>query len=412
MFFKQLRKTRIRFESRKILWVLSGPLVVFGLVKKMRPLSAIIEEEIRKSGRISFRRFVDLCLFHPKHGYYSSGKAGIGKKGDFYTAPSVHRSFGQTISRFITKASSLLDGEKIGIFEFGASGGRLAFDILEDLRERRPDVYARVEYLISEISPSANREAKETLKSHGDKVRWIKSPQEIVGENFQGIVIANEFLDSLPFHRLKFQNGKVKEVFLSLRDGKIEELLVEPETEEIKRFSNRYLGDYQEGEETEACPLAVSWLCEVEKILSRGFILTIDYGFLSPELYSPKRRKGTWRCFYRHELSSDPYSRVGEQDITADVNFSELITAGDSLGLVLVKYATQGQFLVDWGILEIFQKYEDPKYEEDRLAIKTLFMPEFMGSRFKVLLQSKGLSSKKLSDFYQDGPFRITPPAV
>ena len=96
----------------------------------MRTLFDIIKEEIRESGPISFRRFVELSLFHPQHGYYSSGKARIGKKGDFYTSPSVHRSFGETISRVLARASLLLEGEKFTIVEFGASNGQLAFDIL------------------------------------------------------------------------------------------------------------------------------------------------------------------------------------------------------------------------------------------------------------------------------------------
>ena len=109
----------------------------------MHTLLEIIKEEIRESGPISFRRFVELSLFHPGHGYYSSGKARIGKKGDFYTAPSVHRSFGETISRFLAEASLLLEGESFTVVEFGASGGQLALDILEDLSRNHPGLYSR-----------------------------------------------------------------------------------------------------------------------------------------------------------------------------------------------------------------------------------------------------------------------------
>ena len=141
--------------------------------------------------------------------------------------------------------------------------------------------------------------------------------------------------------------------------------------------------------------------------LQKGFVLSIDYGSLASELYSPEKPEGTWRCFYRHKLSSNPYIRVGEQDITADVNFSELMRVGDSLGLGTVKYTTQGQFLVDWGILEIFKTYDKPQNQRDRLAAKTLFMPEFMGRRFKILLQAKGFSAESISGFYKDQPLRM-----
>ncbi len=373
----------------------------------MRTLLEIIKEEIRESGPISFCRFMELCLFHPEHGYYSSGKARIGKKGDFYTAPSVHRSFGETISRFLAEASFLLQGENFTVVEFGASGGQLALDILEALSRNHPALYSKTDYVMSEASPTAVLAAKERLKEHRGRVRWIDDLREIGIGGFRGVVIANEFLDSLPFHRLKSAGGEIREVFLSLRDGEIEEVLRDPEAEGIYGFSKRYLEGYAQGEEAEACLLAGKWLAEVGKALKRGFVLSIDYGSLSTELYSAGRRKGTFRCFYRHELSSDPYTRIGEQDITADINFSELMRVGDTLGLAAVKYTTQGQFLVDWGILEIFKTYDKPENQGDRLAAKTLFMPEFMGRKFKVLLQSKGLSPEELAVLDKDQPLRI-----
>ena len=373
----------------------------------MRTLFDIIKEEIRESGPISFRRFVELSLFHPQHGYYSSGKARIGKKGDFYTAPSVHRSFGETISRFLAEASLLLEEEKFVVVEFGASGGQLALDILGVLRENHPDLYLKTNYIMSEVSPAAVQAAKEKLKGHDERVKWTDSPLKIIEDGFCGVVIANEFLDSLPFHRLKSDGGEIREVFLSLRDGKIEEVLRDPETEGIYEFSKRYLDEYVQGEEAEACLLAGRWLAEVGVALQKGFVLSVDYGSLAPELYSPEKRKGTYRCFYRHELSSNPYIRIGEQDITADVNFSELMRVGDAVDLSTVTYTTQGQFLVDWGILEIFKTYDKPQNQGDRLAAKTLFMPEFMGRRFKVLLQSKGFQPEELEVFCKYQPFRI-----
>ena len=374
----------------------------------MKILLDIIKDEIRESGPISFCRFVELSLFHPQRGYYSSGKARIGKKGDFYTAPSVHRSFGETISRFLAEASLLLEEEKFVVVEFGASGGQLALDILGSLRENHPDLYLKTDYVMSEISPAAIQAAKEKLQGHDERVRWTDSPLKIMEDGFCGVVITNEFLDSLPFHRLKSDRGEIREIFLSLRDGKIEEVLRDPETEGVYEFSKRYLDEYVQGEEAEACLLAAKWLAEVGTALQKGFVLSIDYGSLAPELYSPERRKGTYRCFYRHELSTDPYIRIGEQDITANVNFSELMRVGDSLDLGTVKYTTQGQFLIDWGILEIFKTYDKPQNQKDRLAAKTLFMPEFMGRRFKILLQAKGFSTGSLSGFYEDQPFRIT----
>lgn len=378
----------------------------------MRELSEIVKKEIREAGPISFRRFLELALFHPDCGYYFSGKAKIGKRGDFYTAPSVHSSFGETLCAFITRADSLLGERRLRVLEFGASSGRLAFDILEALRKKTPDIYDRTDYTMSEISPPAVREAKKNLEKHGDRVRWIEDLGEVEEGSFCGVVLANEFLDSFPFHRVRSSSGKIREIFLEFRDGKFREILRTPETEAVQEFADRYFREYEEGEEAEVRLLDAKWLRDVGRALRRGFVLMLDYGFLAPELYSVGRRKGTYRCFYRHELVTNPYVRVGEQDVTSDVNFSELMRVGETQGLRAVKYATQGQFLVDWGILDILERYSGPECQNDRLAIKTLLMPEFMGSRFKTLLLSKGFSEKELEGFYRDARIRITPRAL
>lgn len=380
--------------------------------EQMRTLSDIVKREIEDRGGISFRRFVELSLFHPRLGYYSSGRAAIGKGGDFYTAPSVHRSFGETLSRFADASRELLGEERLGILEFGASNAGLALDVLDALRRDRPDVYGGTDYAMVETSVPAVGEARRRLAEHGGRVRWVDDVRKIGPGGFRGVVIANEFLDSLPFHRLRHDGGGMKEVFLGTRGGEFEEILADIEDGDAREFSERYFGEYAEGEEAEARPLSAAWLGEVGSVLDKGFVLVVDYGFLAPELYSRGKRRGTFRCFYRHELCDDPYTRPGEQDITADVNFSELIRAGNALGLDVVRYATQGQFLADWGILDILEKYGAPENQADRLAVKTLIMPEFMGSRFKALVLAKGFSKEELSEFYTDAPIRITPKAL
>ncbi len=372
-------------------------------------LSEIIMKEIDGSGPISFCRFVELSLFHPKYGYYSSGKAEIGKKGDFYTAPSVHSSFGETLSRFAAAAAPLSGGKTFKIVEFGASGGHMAFDILQSLQRDHPGVYEKTCYVMSEVNTSAVSAAKRMLQPHKEKTEWVRDVRDLSEEGFSGVILANEFLDSLPFHRLRSDGVEIKEIFLSLDDdGRIEEVLRDPQSPDLQNFCSRYLDFSEKGREAEACLSAGKWLKRTTEALRRGFILSVDYGGLAPELYVPEKPTGTSRCFYRHEVSSDFYSAIGEKDITADVNFSELMRVGDAAGLSTVKYTTQGQFLVDWGILDILGRYDGPENQGDRLAAKTLFMPEFMGSKFKVLLQSKGFSSEEIEDFYTDGPFRIT----
>ena len=71
---------------------------------------------------------------------------------------------------------------------------------------------------------------------------------------------------------------------------------------------------------------AREWIGRIAASLKAGFHLAIDYGYLEREFYA--RPRGTLMCYWRHQVSEDPYVRIGEQDITAHVNFSDLIEAG------------------------------------------------------------------------------------
>ena len=123
--------------------------------------------------------------------------------------------------------------------------------------------------------------------------------------------------------------------------------------------------------------------------------------------------RGTYKCIHRHRINETPYINIGEQDITSHVDFSNLIRVGNSVGLNEIKYTTQGQFLIDWGILEMmenetnFPGITDFGEEKNLAAIKSLFLPGQMGHSFKVLLQKKNLDLVK-EDFYPESPLKIS----
>jgi SAM-dependent MidA family methyltransferase len=127
----------------------------------------------------------------------------------------------------------------------------------------------------------------------------------------------------------------------------------------------------------------------VADLLEKGFVITIDYGYPSRELYQDYRKRGTLMAYYRHQAQEDPYVRVGEQDLTAHVNFSALAHWGRKWGLDLLGFVPQNHFLLGLGILDLLS--QDDGGTEDRLKAKTLLLPGGMGEIFKVLIQSKGL---------------------
>ena len=378
----------------------------------MSALTEIIKNEIADKGPITFERFMELALYHPDYGYYTSGGVRIGKDRDYYTSPCVHPAFGETIARFLVKAAETLGGGVFTVVEPGAGRGLLASDILGSLRENAPELYSRMSYVLIERSPAVIREAEALLGEHGGRVRFTESLDSLGAESATGVVLSNELMDALPFRRARFEGGRLREILVTLEDGRLIETMDEqpvPEIEECFAWKD----DFVEGQEVEVNLGSAEYMKGIARVLKKGFALTIDYGYLREELLSPDRMKGTYKCIYRHTVSEEPYARIGEQDITAHVDFSLLTHAGEEAGLSEVRYTTQGQFLIDWGVLEILERESTAKKEEELRevkalsAIKSLFLPGSMGHSFRVLLQAKGIGSE-LEEFYPESPLTIS----
>ncbi len=369
----------------------------------MNKLKEIIKSAINEAGRITFAKFMELALYHPSYGYYTTGKSNIGKDGDFYTSPHVHRAFGSVIGNFIIKSFQLIDEDKLTIIELGAGKGFLALDILNHIKTQNKSYYERLNYYIVEKNNYSKNESEEKLGDHLDKVKWFSELTELENENISGVVISNELFDALPFHRLKFTNGDLAEIYVTLEDGGLVEIIDKPSSNYIEEYSKNTGIESLEGQEFEINAGSERLLKQINETLQEGFILTIDYGYLAPELFNPNRMKGTYKCINKHQINEEPYTHIGEQDITAHVDFSNLINTGKKLGLNKVRYTTQGQFLVDWGILDFINNGTEKEIQ----AIKNLFLPELMGDKFKVLIQEKNLSDS-LKDFYPESPFKIS----
>jgi SAM-dependent MidA family methyltransferase len=379
----------------------------------MNELIEIIKSRIRRGGPITFANFMELALYEPEYGYYRSDRTRIGKEGDFYTSPCVHPAFGEIIGRFIHRACEKLDVQEFSVIEMGAGKGYLALDVLDSIKRDQPRFYRKLNYSIVESSPSLIEEQKEILKDHLHKVRFLSSVSEIEDDEVTGVFISNELLDSFPFNRLKYIKSDFQEIYVGLRNGEFTEILDTLSASELKTYIDRYGLEFMEGQEIEINLNAKKWMLNVSRVLRKGFVVTIDYGFKATELFDPIRAKGTYMCFYKHGANENPYAHIGEQDITAHVDFSNLILVGNDAELETFKYTTQGQFLIDWGILDIIERNnlrnqaDELSYQKDILAIKNLFLPDLMGGKFKVLIQAKNLKNL-LSTFYPESPLKIS----
>ena len=158
----------------------------------------------------------------------------------------------------------------------------------------------------------------------------------------------------------------------------------------ILHLPSSLLAVLPDGYTIETCPAAESWWREAAKVLGRGKLLTIDYGFTANGLFSPARSMhGTLRAYYRHHASDDLLANVGEQDLTAHVNFSAIQTVGESAGLKTESFLTQSQFLAQ--ILEKAAKgdFLGTWTSAQARQFQTLTHPEHLGRAFRVLVQSR-----------------------
>jgi len=370
---------------------------------KFKNLADIIQNHLTLKGPITFAQFVEFALYHKRFGYYSSGKVRIGRSGDFYTSSSINKAFGETISSFIINALNATDADEFSILEIGAGTGHLALDILNSL-QKISEIYKKVDYKIIEISEILASRAQKLLTPHIGKISFYNNFKSIAKNSINGVVISNELFDSLPFHRLKFECGKLFEIFVSYNDN-FYELTDMVSTNKLLNYLKDFDIKFEENQEIEVNLESGRIFNKINNLLNQGFVLTIDYGYLADELFNPIRPKGTFLCYHKHTVNDNPYKNIGEQDITAHVDFTNLINIGEKLGLKTLKYTTQGQFLIDWGLLDIINGEEIG--ERDRRTIKNLFLPNQMGNKFKVLLQAKNLGDK-IQNFYPESRLNIS----
>jgi SAM-dependent MidA family methyltransferase len=320
--FALLLARRLRYR-----WPVTGnPL----LLEQMR------REMTARGGRITFCRFMELALYHPQHGYYTSGRCRIGREGDYLTSVSV----GPLLGRILARQFHRWGVEEV--YEFGGHRGQLRADVLA----ARP----QLNYRMIEVGAP-------------------------LPATMRGVVFSNELLDALPVHRVCGE----QEVYVN-----------SDFVEELGPHSDPRLPRLPDGYRSEINLRALDWLADVASRLEQGRILTIDYGFDRAEYFAPYRVDGHLQCYYRHTRNADPYQHIGEQDITAHVEFTSLIEHGERLGLETVLFADQAHYLMEAGAEEIAEIVvrDAGKLSPSRNAIHQL-LHSTMGRAFRVLVQQR-----------------------
>jgi SAM-dependent MidA family methyltransferase len=370
----------------------------------MNTLSEIIRREAAQRGVLSFARFMELALYCPVLGYYETKKDNPGRHGDFYTSIGVGELFGQLLAFQFAEWLETLNPQPstLNLVEAGAHDGQLARDILTWLQLNRPELFDLVEYRVIEPSPRRQEWQKKTLEQYTSHVRWFTNFHSIAKNNSQsairnpqlnGVIFSNELLDAMPVHRFGWdaQNKKWFEWGVAVDGEKFAWAKIQkPEAGSQKpELPAELLAVLPNGYTIETCPAAENCWREAAGILERGKLMTIDYGLTADELILPSRPRGTLRAYFRHHAGDDLLANVGEQDLTAHVNFSAIQAVGESVGLRTEMFSTQSQFLTR--ILEKASK-DNPfgKWTPAQARqFQTLTHPEHLGRAFRVLVQSR-----------------------
>jgi len=197
-------------------------------------------------------------------------------------------------------------------------------------------------------------------------------------------------VDAFPVHRVVGTKKGLDEIYVDLDHDRFVDSAGPASTPELAAYFDALKIRLSEGQRAEVNLEAGRWVREVGRAMDQGFVMTIDYGHPASDLFASHRKKGSLLCYYRHTVNEDPYSRIGEQDITAHVDFTRLAQAGAEAGWSVTGFTNQLNFLMSLGIVRETERL-DPEGPE-MLSVKRLLARESMGGVFKVLIQHKGLT--------------------
>ena len=337
----------------------------------MTPLAEQIGEEIRGRGPITFRRFMELALYHPEHGYYQRPRDPFGVEGDFYTNAQLQPVWGRLLAQRITQWYEEMGApQDFTVVEMGAGRAETSAELQRCL-------------------PAARCIAVDV--SSGE-----------LPEKFCGAVICNEFFDALPVHSIERRGESLVEQRVVLGESGFEWAEGEPTDPRLQDYMERFAPGLAEGQKTEANLAALDALERIASSLEAGYVLTIDYGYIAEEIAAARRfPEGSLMAYHKHQAIEDVLADPGNRDLTAHVNFTSLTERGEELGLTASPLFTQMRFLMELGEKDNFaavlrgnrgtretdagnETSDSPKH---RRQLKTLLFG--MGETFQVLVQRK-----------------------
>ena len=301
----------------------------------MTPLGEELRAIIAEDGPISVERYMQLCLQHPRHGYYTTREA-IGRRGDFITAPEIHQMFGELVGLWAAQVW-LTSGapSRLRFVELGPGRGTLMADALRATRIV-PGFHDAIAVDLIETSPRLAATQRDALSGLADRLAWHRTIDEV--PDGPAIVIANEFFDALPVrHYLRDKTGW-HERMVGLDSADCLTFGMARETIDVATSA-------MPGQILEVNHAAIAAMTMLAGRIARhgGAMLLCDYGHARSSL-------GETLQAVRGHGYADVLDAPGEADLTTHVDFAALARAAVDAGVAVYGPVAQGEFLQRLGI--------------------------------------------------------------
>ncbi len=345
-----------------------------------------LRERCESEGSVAFAAWMDEALYGAG-GYYTRAARKTGADpddSDFATSPTLNPFFAEAIAREVTAVWRRAGTpSEFRVVEFGGGEGHLARDALAWLDAHRPDLAAAITWTHVETSPH-HQEAQESDDERIDSAAAM--PRALVGA-----VVANEFVDALPFHWLERRKSSWAEVRVVAKGPSFAETLGLAAPAALAAAPN---GAFADGQRVVAMARARHWIRDVGLALARGAVLVADYGARGQALWNRDRDAGTVRAFRAHQIVDDVLADPGQQDITASVDFEQLAVWAGSAGLNEASFESQEAFLLRHGVLDALNAQQRDTVEgaSQYLRLRQLVLPTGLGGAFQIQRFEKGLA--------------------
>lgn len=334
-------------------------------------LRDLLMHQIRAQGPMRIDEYMNACLLHPQHGYYTT-RTPFGTAGDFITAPEISQMFGELIG--LALAQTWTDQgtpARFTLAELGPGRGTLMSDALRAASKVSGFLQA-AEVVLLEASPALRAVQADTL--HAYAPRWIERLEELPEQ--PTFCIANEFFDALPIRQFIREGTRWRERQIGVQEGSLVFGLgpAQPQPALAHR-----LEDTRGGDLIEECATATPILAMLSARIAAhgGAALVFDYG--------DWRSLGDTLQAVENHAPTDPLADPGHADLTAHVDFEALLRAVPPC--TASRITPQGVFLERLGITAraqaLAQTLHGTALARHVAAHRRLTHPQEMGNLFK-----------------------------